>query len=315
MQQYDRQEHLTRDINQLKLPPPVDEKRTDHHILPKKHHHGWENIERVATALTATALSLVLFQGDSGADATVRTPTPAPEKNELLSVSLALKNQTDPVREQIVSLSKADIDSGKVRSRLPAGVTLLTIDDGPHPRYTPQMLDLLDKYKMKATFFLLGSNVKAHPELVREIVRRGHEVAPHSMSHESLPGLSSARVKLEIQQSAQEIRKVLGADYPIRFFRAPYGNESQLVQRVASENGMGLVYWTVDTRDWDRAQSSSEYGRLVGTGEKDIVLLHDHGLMHPGRRQALEQALEKMKASGVQGKTLSQVFHPTGTRI
>lgn len=313
MQHHNRQEHSNEDLNDLSLPSQIGS-TGEGHSLPPKQHGNWEGVQKAATAISATALSLFICKGELPAQAPI-TPAPTlPPPEQIHRVTpVALVQQ--PTKESVVNLDKVEVTAGRVRSRLPAGVTLLTIDDGPHPRYTKQMLDLLDKYDMKATFFLLGNNVKAHPELVREIVRRGHEVAPHSMSHASLDQLSPSKLKFEVEQSAEEIHKVLGADYPIHFFRAPYGNESAALRRLANAKGMGLVYWTIDSRDWDKRQSSSEYAKQVVQGEKDIVLLHDHGLQYGGRTQALEQALKLMKDSGVKGKTLSEIFHPANNHI
>jgi len=107
----------------------------------------------------------------------------------------------------------ADLNDGQ-RSRT------LTFDDGPHPTLTPQVFDVLDRHRVKATFFLMGRNVERYPDVAREVVGRGHEVGNHSYSHPKLLMMSPARVREEIARTDDLIRG-LGVSAPIHFRPAP----------------------------------------------------------------------------------------------
>ncbi|MDP2071625.1 polysaccharide deacetylase family protein [Methylotenera sp.] len=151
----------------------------------------------------------------------------------------------------------------------------LTIDDGPDPMVTPQVLDLLDRFHAKATFFCIGDRVQQHPELCREIVRRGHSIENHSQHHRhyfSLLGMGGfAR---EIQAAQETIFSITGI-YP-KFFRAPAGLRNPFLQPVLSHLGLRLTSWTVrgfDTQEKDAEKVKNKLLSRLSPGA--ILLLHD----------------------------------------
>ncbi|WP_304890052.1 polysaccharide deacetylase family protein [Methylotenera sp.] len=151
----------------------------------------------------------------------------------------------------------------------------LTIDDGPDPIVTPQVLDLLDRFHAKATFFCIGDRVQQHPELCREIVRRGHSIENHSQHHRhyfSLLGMGGfAR---EIQAAQETIFSITGI-YP-KFFRAPAGLRNPFLQPVLSHLGLRLTSWTVrgfDTQEKDAEKVKNKLLSRLSPGA--ILLLHD----------------------------------------
>ncbi len=151
----------------------------------------------------------------------------------------------------------------------------ITIDDGPNPAVTPKVLDMLDAWGAKATFFCIGKQVQAYPELAKEIVRRGHHIENHSYRHShyfSMMGLSA--LGREIAQAQSLIQHVTGSA-PV-FFRAPAGLRSPLLDAVLQKNRLELVSWTkrgFDTVTKDAAIVLQRLESKLAPGA--ILLLHD----------------------------------------
>jgi peptidoglycan/xylan/chitin deacetylase (PgdA/CDA1 family) len=151
----------------------------------------------------------------------------------------------------------------------------ITFDDGPHPDITPKVLDILDRYGARASFFCVGENVSAHPEVAREIARRGHTVESHSHSHGTafaLYGLGALRREVE---AAQTVIAEAAGRKP-RFFRAPAGFRSPILDPVLAALGLRYASWTrrgFDTADCDAARVLRRLTRGLTAG--DILLLHD----------------------------------------
>ena len=165
-------------------------------------------------------------------------------------------------------------------TRLPATAAnrreiALTIDDGPDPVVTPQVLDLLDRYDVRATFFCIGAKAALYPDLCREIVRRGHAVENHSQHHRhhfALMGRSGFRREL---QTAQTTLTAITGQQPL-FFRAPAGLRNPFLDPVLTELGLQLTSWSArgfDTRVNDAAHVNHKLLRDLRPGA--ILLLHD----------------------------------------
>ncbi|TCO52320.1 polysaccharide deacetylase family protein [Actinocrispum wychmicini] len=160
----------------------------------------------------------------------------------------------------------------------------LTFDDGPDPTWTPQVLDLLAQYHVKATFCLVGVNAQAHPDLVRAIVAGGHALCNHTMHHnEGLRKLPPDARRAEIADARQAILAAApGAQ--VSYFRAPAGNFSPAgdqdpdsVQRIAKSLGMESLAWSIDTRDWTKPGTQAIVAAVQKAGRNDVVLMHDAG--------------------------------------
>jgi peptidoglycan/xylan/chitin deacetylase (PgdA/CDA1 family) len=158
----------------------------------------------------------------------------------------------------------------------------LTFDDGPNPKITPKLLEVLGRANVKATFFLIGGFVKQCPELVREIAAAGHLVGNHTMTHPWLAWQSKSRVREELSGASAAIEDVLGT--PVQFFRAPHGARRPAVLRIVHEMGMIPVQWNVICNDWNpigvdgimrRATQGVEQNRIRGFGTN--LVLHDGG--------------------------------------
>lgn len=165
---------------------------------------------------------------------------------------------------------------GPVRTRTDDGRILITIDDGPDPHDTPVLLDLLDTFQTKAVFFVIGEKVRKYPELAREIVRRGHELGNHTLTHPH-PTLWCAgpkRTRREIEGGSRAIEEVTGMKP--RWFRAPVGHRNLFTHPIAGELGMEVVAWR--RRGFDAVERDvKKILRRVLSGCKpgDIVLVHE----------------------------------------
>jgi peptidoglycan/xylan/chitin deacetylase (PgdA/CDA1 family) len=151
----------------------------------------------------------------------------------------------------------------------------LTFDDGPDPRWTPTVLDLLRKHRIRATFCLVGQHVAEHPELVRRIAAEGHALCNHSWSHDERMQLrSAASVRAELQRTSTAIARAAGR--PPRYYRAPGGNWAPSAVAAAGGQHLRLLGWSVDPYDWRRPPTAEIIRRvLAGAGPGAIVLMHD----------------------------------------
>ncbi|RZU71911.1 polysaccharide deacetylase [Micromonospora kangleipakensis] len=173
----------------------------------------------------------------------------------------------------------------------------LTFDDGPDPRYTPQVLALLQEYGVKATFCVVGENAASHPELIREVVAAGHTLCNHSWNHDiSLGTRSPAAIRADLLSTNEAIRAAApGAR--IEYFRQPGGAWTYPVVSVCEELGMAPLHWAVDPSDW----MAPGAGRITAavmtqTGPGSIVLMHDAGGDRAGTVTALRYLLPELMA-------------------
>ncbi|HEU5109350.1 MAG TPA: polysaccharide deacetylase family protein [Micromonosporaceae bacterium] len=154
----------------------------------------------------------------------------------------------------------------------------LTFDDGPHPHYTPQVLDILRENRVKAVFCLVGTEVRRHPELVVRIAREGHTLCNHSWHHElNLGSWSLTGIRQNLDRTNAEIRHAVpGAKIP--YYRQPGGRWTPAVARVSRALGMTPLGWSVDPLDWRDASAPAVRARVLAQSKPgSIVLLHDAG--------------------------------------
>jgi peptidoglycan/xylan/chitin deacetylase (PgdA/CDA1 family) len=178
----------------------------------------------------------------------------------------------------------------------------LTFDDGPNPAVTPALLDLLERYNARATFFLIGKHARAFPGLAKEISERGHTVGNHTETHPKLTFLSPRRIQEELGRCDEALETATGK--AIRWMRPPYGFRGpQLDGVVRGRGGAGVVMWSAMAYDWKPQPAGRVIKRLRGVRGGDIVLLHDADHREPqGDRRhtiaALEYWLPRWKDAG-----------------
>ena len=152
-------------------------------------------------------------------------------------------------------------------------VAALTFDDGPHPEYTPRLLEILAAHGAKATFFVVGEAVAAQPRLARRMVDEGHALANHTFSHRSLPTLARAE-RLEQLRRCAEALAPYGGDH--RLLRPPYGDQDWATRLDALRLGYRVVTWTYAVQDWE-VHEADFFEQTIAEKLRpgSIVLLHD----------------------------------------
>lgn len=187
----------------------------------------------------------------------------------------------------------------------------ITFDDGPDATHTPPLLDLLERAGHRATFFVIGKRAEAAPELVAEIVRRGHGLGNHSYAHaHTTPFAHPTRLAADLA-NAQEVMARAGAR--VRFFRPPIGLLSPRVAQAARRIGLTIVGWSATARD-GRASTTAEQAaaRLIAAARPGAILvLHDcveRGTRPPVAAAALPRLLDALAARGLRSVTLDELI-------
>lgn len=174
---------------------------------------------------------------------------------------------------------------------------VLTFDDGPHPRQTRQILDVLDKYGIKATFFVIGVNVRNYPGIIAEVQARGHELANHTTTHSHAKKLDSSALKNEIEACDQAIFEQTGKHS--RLFRPPEGAMTESMRTVVKQLGYTSVFWTLDTRDWAHTPPERISDYIIQNAKNDdIMLMHDYIGANSPTVAALERFLPILLEKG-----------------
>ncbi|NUR31550.1 MAG: polysaccharide deacetylase family protein [Catenulispora sp.] len=176
-------------------------------------------------------------------------------------------------------------------------VVYLTFDDGPSPYYTPQVLKVLARYGVHATFFEVGQNVARNPSLTSQVYRQGHSVQNHSWSHPDLRQLSANQFTYQVTATDRQIRAHTG--YLPCCLRPPYGAVNATVRARAAHLGKRLALWTVDPRDWSRPGAAAIRTRVLSQVHSgSVVLLHDGGGDRSQTVAALGDIIRTLKARG-----------------
>ncbi|ADE12852.1 polysaccharide deacetylase family protein [Sideroxydans lithotrophicus] len=189
------------------------------------------------------------------------------------------------------------------------GAVAITIDDGPDPEVTPQVLDILDRYQAKATFFCIGRIAVQHPELCREIIRRGHAIENHSMSHQWYFSLLDPWSIYREVQKAQQMLTEIGGQEP-RFFRATAGLRNPELEPVLAHCGLRLCSWSRRGFDTQINNADTVFNSLVHNLKSgDILLLHDGSAARTAQGQpvilnVLPRLLDNLAQSGLHSVTL-----------
>jgi peptidoglycan-N-acetylglucosamine deacetylase len=192
----------------------------------------------------------------------------------------------------------------------------LTFDDGPHPVYTPQISQLLQKYKAHATFFVIGQRVESYKSLIQDLSKKGNEIANHTFSHPRLGRISK-------EQLLEEINKTDAAIYALthkhtNLFRPPGGlyNEKIITTARTSSHLVVMWSWTQDTKDWANP-GSAKIAKMVIDHAKpgNIVLFHDSGGNRQQTVKAVEQILHDLSEQGYKFVTVSELLQKTGKNI
>ncbi|WP_329445790.1 polysaccharide deacetylase family protein [Streptomyces canus] len=187
-----------------------------------------------------------------------------------------------------------DTDCGKVMC------VALTFDDGPAAPETATLLTYLAQYNARATFFTVGQNVAAHPDLVRAEARAGNEVGNHSWSHPDLTKLTSEQIAYQLNRTSTAIKAATGKAPTL--FRPPYGAVNGTVRHATT---LSPVLWTLDTEDWKYPDATKVAQSVIGKVKRnDVVLMHD---IHPTSVAAVPEILRTLTARGYHFVTVSHL--------
>jgi peptidoglycan-N-acetylglucosamine deacetylase len=181
------------------------------------------------------------------------------------------------------------------------GEVCITFDDGPDPEITPKVLEILDRYQAKASFFCVGRRAEAQPDLAKEIGRRGHSIESHSNAHSNAFALFGwFRLTRDVDSAQVLLERVTGR--APRFFRAPAGFRSPLLHPILAGRGLRYVSWTRRGYDTVSRNPAAVVRRLTrGLAAGDILLLHD---TQPIVSEVLPVLLDKLAAAGLRSVTL-----------
>ena len=175
---------------------------------------------------------------------------------------------------------------------------------------TLQILDTLDRYDIKTTFFLVDIWTQKYPELVKEILARGHEIGNHSLTHAHMSKLDAQGIIKELDGMAQGLEKVAGAKPAL--FRPPYGEYNDLVVTTARAQGYEVVQWSVDSQDWKNRGAQDIISRATKVQSGDIILFHNDSLYIT---QALPEVLNYYLKNGYNVVPVSEILLTGETQI
>lgn len=193
------------------------------------------------------------------------TPAPVSEPNPEMPSSAGNTGDIAPVKPVVIGFGNAHVKQAA-----------LTFDDGPDGRFTPQILDILKKYNVKATFFVIGRNAQKYPKVLERISDEGHVIGNHSWDHKDFTKLTDNDLYEEIHKTETLLDRQLGSHFPL--IRMPYGAFNDNVVKDIAAQGYYNIYWSVDTEDWSGISPSAIKKNIrkelrPGT----IVLMHSSG--------------------------------------
>lgn len=190
---------------------------------------------------------------------------------------------------------------------------LLTFDDGPNPRVTPKILEILRKRNLKAIFFVLGLQVKKYPDIVKQIHSEGHIIGNHSYNHKDLTKLTRDQIEAQIDTTNDLIEAITGEK--VTFLRPPYGALNPTVTNIIVTKGMSIMLWDVDPQDWknkNQFETLHNLQKQLHIGSKrergGIVLMHD---IYGSTARALDPFLDKLVENNFSITSINQISSVT----
>ncbi len=250
---------------------------------------------------------LVGIAGTSVLWAQAPTPTPAAPLVAPASIPGAVSESvTEPTLSQASPTPAPSVKKIAYGScRVDGPYIAMTFDDGPNAKLTPMVLDALESRGIHATFFVVGSNAKLYPDLLKRMVKDGDEVGNHSWSHPDLAKLSVADSDQQILDTSTVIKAATGED--VKYLRPPYGAMSPILRhRIEEKFGMTLVYWSVDPLDWKYRNAQRVHDEILKQVKPGaIILSHD---IHPTTVAAMPDVFDSLLAEGYKFVTVSELI-------
>jgi peptidoglycan/xylan/chitin deacetylase (PgdA/CDA1 family) len=209
----------------------------------------------------------------------------------------------------LIKVTKFYNDFGIKRADTEVKVVALTYDDGPSSPYTNQLLDILDRYQVKATFFEIGRNIEKHPEIVPMIVARGHELANHSYSHTDMMFKPREFLLSEIEKTDKLLQE-LGVKQDSISFRPPFGRRFVVLSYLLSQMHKKLIMWDVNSLDYEKTLTAEDIANRVidNVRSGSIVLMHDSGGDRSKTLAATQAIVKTLQSKGYAFKTVSELL-------
>ncbi len=227
----------------------------------------------------------------------------------ILAFALAVCSLIAPVSTKAVPVWSSFGESDGVYSRIQTDekVVALTFDDGPHPLLTPQILDILDEYDAKATFFVVGDMARNYPSVLKEIAKRGHEIGNHTYTHLVESSEDCEKLKKEIIDTELTVLDI--ARQQTRLFRPPTGYCCKKAVKMTQELGYKTIVWDIDTMDWAH-NTPQKIAQNIQNNVKNgsIILFHDFIGKNSPTVAALKTVLPKLKSEGYRFVTVSDMI-------
>ena len=203
----------------------------------------------------------------------------------------------------------ASVEAKRVysKNREKIGKIALTFDDGPHPRYTPQIISILKEYDITATFFIIGVNAVLYPDALKEISECGYEIGNHTFSHQNLRNKAQSDIIRELSEceSAVSQKNVTLS----KIFRPPQGAYTQDAQEVANALGYDIILWSIDTEDWAHTPPSVIIEKVLSSlKDGDIILMHDYVSGKNTTCDALRTMIPAILERGYEFVTVSELI-------
>lgn len=262
----------------------------------------------IPLVLAVAALAFWVGRQDSRTPAAEKSKPPV-KTTEVDKFWLHAKQEVDRSVLEMIAQHQVELDRGIKFHKLMHGnlqkkQIALTFDDGPHPKFTPQLLALLKKEHVKATFFVVGEMAEKYPYLVQQEIADGHSVGNHTYHHVNLTKIPEEYVATEIKACGEVLAKITGK--PPRLFRPPGGDYSPSVAKDAEALGYTIVMWTDDPGDYAKPGDKVISQRLLKkVSNGGIILIHD------GIQQTIDvlpQFITTMKKHGFEFVTIDEMM-------
>lgn len=217
------------------------------------------------------------------------------------SITVPYDKMANILRPEYLNAESKKYSAEKVSTESTGKRVALTFDDGPHGTRTPETLDVLEKYDAKATFFVQGKNVISYPEVVKQTVDEGHEIANHTWNHPTLSTVGQDEVHRQILNTEAAIYQASGEFSSC--FRPPYGDINASAAEAA---GLPAIMWSLDTLDWQSRNADSILQAVKSTvSDGDIILMHD---IHQSTVDSLDAVLKYLTEEGYEIVTVSELY-------
>jgi len=173
----------------------------------------------------------------------------------------------------------------------------LTFDDGPHPKQTQEILNILKKYDVKATFFVVGQNTQYYPDVLRRVISDGHEIGNHTFTHPNINKSNAKTIEKELKNNHINILENYG--YDIKLLRPPGGVLNKNISIIAEKLGYKIILWDIDTKDWAHKSVNAITENVIkNTKSGSIILFHDYIANGTPTPEALDVLIPLLQKSG-----------------